>query len=64
VVGHSQFFKSMLNLDFKFGNCHIWEVQLSNAAAARGADPTYPQMPPRWSGLKHLYDCDHRKEEQ
>jgi len=28
IVGHSQYFKSMLGLDFKFGNCDVWEVQL------------------------------------
>mmetsp|Transcript_7864 Transcript_7864/g.11227 ORF Transcript_7864/g.11227 Transcript_7864/m.11227 type:complete len:255 (-) Transcript_7864:66-830(-) len=27
VVGHSQYFKSMLELDFKFGNCDVWEAQ-------------------------------------
>merc|ERR1739845_41405 len=27
VVGHSQYFKSMLGLDFKFGNCDIWELK-------------------------------------
>ena len=28
-VGHSQFFKAMLNLDFKFANCDVWHVQLN-----------------------------------
>lgn len=27
IVGHSQYFKSMLGLDFKFGNCDVWELQ-------------------------------------
>jgi len=27
VVGHSQYFKSMLGLDYKFGNCDVWELQ-------------------------------------
>lgn len=26
LVGHSQFFKAMLGLDFKFGNCEVWKV--------------------------------------
>ena len=26
VVGHSLYFKSMLGLDFKFGNCDVWRV--------------------------------------
>jgi len=28
-VGHSQFFKRMLNMDFKFNNCDVWEVEVS-----------------------------------
>ena len=28
IVGHSQFFKAMLELDYKFGNCDVWEVTL------------------------------------
>jgi len=28
-VGHSQFFKAMLQLDFKFGNCDVWQIQLN-----------------------------------
>ena len=31
VVGHSQFFKYMLGLDFKFGNCSVWKVQLDTS---------------------------------
>jgi len=27
VVGHSNYFKSMLNLPYKFGNCDVWEVK-------------------------------------
>lgn len=26
LVGHSQFFKAMLGLNFKFGNCEVWKV--------------------------------------
>lgn len=26
LVGHSQFFKAMLGLDFKFGNCDVWRL--------------------------------------
>jgi broad specificity phosphatase PhoE len=65
VVGHSQFFKSMLNLDFKFGNCHVWEVQLNNATAAPiNTDPNYTTLSPRWSGLKQLYDCSAKEEDK
>jgi len=26
IVGHSQYFKAMLGLKYKFGNCDVWEV--------------------------------------
>jgi broad specificity phosphatase PhoE len=26
LVGHSQYFKAMLGLDFKFGNCDVWQL--------------------------------------
>jgi len=33
VVGHSQYFKSMLSLDYKFGNCDVWELQFEYSAS-------------------------------
>ena len=29
IVGHSQYFKAMLGLDDKFGNCEVWKVDFS-----------------------------------
>ena len=29
LVGHSQYFKAMLGLDYKFGNCEVWKVDFS-----------------------------------
>lgn len=26
IVGHSEYFKDMLDLDFKFGNCDVWKL--------------------------------------
>mmetsp|Transcript_2904 Transcript_2904/g.6293 ORF Transcript_2904/g.6293 Transcript_2904/m.6293 type:complete len:269 (+) Transcript_2904:85-891(+) len=34
IVGHSQFFKAMLELDYKFDNCDVWEVALDCAVVA------------------------------
>jgi len=31
VVGHSQYFKSMLGLQFKFGNCDVWSLQFDSS---------------------------------
>jgi len=33
VVGHSQYFKSMLNLSYKFGNCDVWELRFEYSAS-------------------------------
>jgi len=33
IVGHSQYFKSMLGLDFKFGNCDVWQLQFHCSVA-------------------------------
>jgi broad specificity phosphatase PhoE len=41
AVGHSQFFRAMLQLGFKFDNCDVWHVELS---------PT-PPPPPTSSSL-------------
>jgi broad specificity phosphatase PhoE len=34
LVGHSQFFKAMLGVDFKFGNCEVWKVHFDAAGPA------------------------------
>jgi len=31
IVGHSNYFKYMLNLPYKFGNCDVWEVKFNPA---------------------------------
>ena len=28
IVGHSQFFKAMLEMTYKFNNCDVWEIKL------------------------------------
>ncbi len=39
LVGHSQFFKAMLGLDFKFGNCEVWKVDFDlSQETATGQD--------------------------
>lgn len=67
IVGHSQYFKAMLGLDFKFGNCDVWEVKFD--LAKRDAMPLDDEkkteepsqtwkLPPQWQDLKLLYECD------
>ena len=61
-VGHSQFFKSMLNLDFKFGNCDVWQIQLdatnNGTKDSSSTNSEYPNLPPQWSGLKRLFQVE------
>ena len=60
-VGHSQFFKAMLCLDFKFGNCDVWQVQLDTSRTAvpekeeTGQENPFPCLPPQWYDLQQLY---------
>ena len=54
LVGHSQFFKALLNLSFKFGNCDVWKVEFNGERTEKDyAD----ELPVKWSNLKKLYSC-------
>lgn len=50
IVGHSQFFKRMLRLAYKFENCDVWECEFSLAADGGTLD-----APLRWRKLVRLY---------
>jgi broad specificity phosphatase PhoE len=47
LVGHSQFFKAMLGLDYKFGNCDVWQAELTLDESSR-----------KWINLKQLFTCE------
>jgi broad specificity phosphatase PhoE len=63
IVGHSQYFKTMLGLDFKFGNCDVWQVNyyshppstLDPPMIGTTQEETDYQMTPGWHGLKKLF---------
>ena len=55
LVGHSQFFKSLLGLDFKFGNCDVWKSDFDYSLVS-GAPAHQPASP--WSKLEKLYACE------
>jgi broad specificity phosphatase PhoE len=40
LVGHSQFFKTMLGLNFKFGNCEVWKVTFDPSSVANQSNGT------------------------
>jgi broad specificity phosphatase PhoE len=68
IVGHSQFFKAMLGLSFKFGNCEVWqltfdpsstsEVILEKTDETKHGNADEYTVPRGWSKLKRLYTCN------
>ena len=59
VVGHSQYFKNMLNLTYKFRNCDVYKLQFDPTQKSPEAEaPTERNvLPPQWSGLERVYEC-------
>lgn len=55
IVGHSQFFKALLGLDFKFGNCDVWQLQYSPSGQAECDESEEYKVPRGWLALKRLY---------
>lgn len=54
LVGHSQFFKALLHLDFKFGNCDVWKVEFDGQRVETSAENV---VQTKWSNLKKLFNC-------
>ena len=46
LVGHSQFFKALLGLDYKFGNCDVMQVQFYGDSQDK-----------KWTNLKEVHLC-------
>lgn len=46
LVGHSQFFKALLQLDYKFGNCDVWKVDFNGKASSNAE---------KWSNLVPVF---------
>jgi len=70
IVGHSQYFKKMLGLDDKFGNCEVWKVdfclkqpgedETQNASTADDIAPADNELESvsSWSNLEKVYGCE------
>ena len=58
LVGHSQYFKAMLGLDFKFGNCEVWKVEFDGSRTESTEEGQEYKLPPRWSQLERVYKCN------
>lgn len=56
LVGHSQYFKNLLNLSYKFRNCDVYKLQF-DPAVARQVPSEKNVFPPQWSGLERVFEC-------
>ena len=56
IVGHSQYFKNLLNLSYKFKNCDVYKVQF-DPSVARAVPTEKDVLPPQWSGLERVFEC-------
>lgn len=45
VVGHSQYFKAMLELDYKFDNCEVWCADFD------------AETEPVWENVRRVHEC-------
>ena len=54
IVGHSQYFKQMLNLDYKFSNCDVWQLTFDCDYNANDDDDN-DALPRGWKGLENRY---------
>jgi broad specificity phosphatase PhoE len=61
LVGHSEYFKAMLGVDFKFHNCEVWQVTFDTATEKISASGKCRKIGSRWTNLKRLYTCDVRR---
>ena len=67
IVGHSQYFKAMLGLDFKFGNCDVWQLQFNTSTSGEAtecAESEKYNTPRGWFGLKRLYTYDFPEQQE
>lgn len=63
IVGHSQFFKNLLNLTYKFGNCDVYKLHFDANLMKEGDDartslPPKDTLPPQWSDLERVFQCN------
>ena len=60
IVGHSQYFKAMLGLPDKFGNCEVWKVDFSAPPPREEtSEETIIEIPSGcWSNLEKVYGCE------
>jgi hypothetical protein len=54
IVGHSQYFKAMLGLDFKFENCDVWKVTFQPNKNSKGDRP--------WKNPERIFECFEKRD--
>jgi broad specificity phosphatase PhoE len=61
LVGHSQFFKNLLNLSYKFANVDVYKVEFDPSVAKKRLEsldwPPKDTLPLHYSGLERIFQC-------
>ena len=57
IVGHSQYFKAMLQLDFKFDNCDIWKATFHSDKFVTDNGNSKTKETKVWSDLERVLEC-------
>ena len=57
IVGHSQYFKAMLQLDFKFDNCDIWKATFHPEKFEKDNGNFKTKGRGVWSDLERVLEC-------
>jgi len=63
AVGHSQFFKAMLGLDFKFNNCDVWRVELVPVPSAAAGNDSAEEEKKQEEHSTGKVDADEKEKE-
>jgi len=64
VVGHSQYFKKMLDWDCKFGNCDVWKMDLEwreeegGGGGLKGEEKEEKNVEVEWKNVVKMYEFD------
>lgn len=66
IVGHSNHFRSLLNLPYKFKNCEVWKATFDPTALeaesvstpAATAENNNGRHPTTWSQIERIYECE------
>jgi len=64
IVGHSQYFKRMLEMKEKFNNCEVWKIEFDPNCSSKSESDSIPDkgssnlFPRGWSNLTNIHRCE------